>query len=129
MEDRSNEYVLRIESPSHGHTDYQLISTLSGFQKLSDALKESVKQTNRRCAEDFQFRPKGKLLFNASVTVAPGKIERNSISLIIDPDLAYYHRSRRWSSRIKELAFLGVAATILLLAIVGIVTLFGRLAR
>lgn len=90
---------------------------------MSKELQKSVERVSNRCLVDSQFKSRGQILFNDYVTVAPGKTERNSITLMIDPDLSDYHRPTRWQSLFGEYAIIGVIVGILILAFVGLISL------
>lgn len=115
-----NKYFIKDESVSHGHIDFQIISSLEGFQELSDELRTKLDRIKLRLESDSNFDYKRELLFNACATRSPGYTERNSITLLIDDDLLKYEAKTAWSSSLGETIKLLIAIAFLVFALIGV---------
>jgi hypothetical protein len=115
-----NEYVIKVESQSHGNTSYKVVSTLGGFERLLAELQPQVENIKRLSEKDPQYLVPRKLLWSKYATVAPGRTSRIYLSFELDTNLAEYHRRTLLQRAPLEYLFLAIIAGVLILAGIGV---------
>lgn len=118
-----NNYVIQIESSSHGNTNYKIISTREGLTKLVRGLNANLEIPEQYLPNEWKTENSSFLLWGDYATVAQGQTARIYLSFVLAKDLASYHTHPSIFRRF--LFFLGCVFVvgILVLAIIGAVAI------